>query len=231
MTTTSSINSVAVMDVVVARIWVPDRPGSLGVVAAAIGSVGADVIGIEILERGGGNAIDEITIVLPPPNGGDVNPVDRLIGALTAVDGVAVEDVRPLPEVRVDHPDMAVECAAQIIEAGHTGAFVELCRSLRQLLDGDWATVLSVDGDEPLAADGEIPDLGWLAAFVQGSSHLDGDADMTPGDLAWSRVGDVAIVVIGRDQRPFHNRERQQVSTLARVTAAVRTSPAAASPD
>jgi len=43
---------------VVMRLWLPDLPGTLGRVAAAIGRANGDVIGIEILERGAGMAID-----------------------------------------------------------------------------------------------------------------------------------------------------------------------------
>ena len=42
------------------RAWIPDRPGALGQVASRIGAVRGDVVAIEILERGGGRAVDEI---------------------------------------------------------------------------------------------------------------------------------------------------------------------------
>ena len=45
----------------VVRLWLPDRPGALGQVASRIGAVHGDVVGIEILERGGGSAIDDLT--------------------------------------------------------------------------------------------------------------------------------------------------------------------------
>ena len=47
------------------RIWLPDRPGALGVIATGIGSAGGDLVGIDILERGGDRVIDELTIDLP----------------------------------------------------------------------------------------------------------------------------------------------------------------------
>src|SRR5258708_2115710 len=49
----------------VVRVWLPDRPGALGAVASRIGSVRGDLTGIEILERGGGRAIDELIVELP----------------------------------------------------------------------------------------------------------------------------------------------------------------------
>ena len=50
------------MQTYVLRLWLPDIPGTLGRVAAAIGEANGDVIGIEILERGAGMAIDELIV-------------------------------------------------------------------------------------------------------------------------------------------------------------------------
>ncbi|MEY4175069.1 MAG: hypothetical protein RI900_2234, partial [Actinomycetota bacterium] len=51
-----SPNSVPPMQTFVVRVWLPDRPGALGQVASRVGAVRGDVVGIEILERGGGSA-------------------------------------------------------------------------------------------------------------------------------------------------------------------------------
>ena len=56
------------MYVVRLRVWLPDRPGALGAVASRIGSVKGDVTGIEILEQGGGRAIDDLVVTLPDPS-------------------------------------------------------------------------------------------------------------------------------------------------------------------
>ena len=47
------------------RVWLPDRPGALGAVASRIGAVKGDVVGIEILETGSGQAVDELVVRLP----------------------------------------------------------------------------------------------------------------------------------------------------------------------
>ena len=74
----------------VMRIWMPDRPGALGAVASRVGAVGGDVVGIDILERGAGRAIDELVVELP-----DEGLVDLLIEEVRQVDGVDVEDIKP----------------------------------------------------------------------------------------------------------------------------------------
>src|SRR4029453_15050872 len=94
------------------RLWVPDRPGALGQVASRIGAVRGDVVGIEILERGGGSAIDELVVDLA-----DETSLELLVSEIKQVDGVAVEDVR---RVRPDRPAFsmaALEVAARLIEA------------------------------------------------------------------------------------------------------------------
>ncbi|MDQ1566033.1 MAG: hypothetical protein QOF96_913, partial [Actinomycetota bacterium] len=73
----------------VVRVWLPDRPGALGQVASRIGAVGGSVVGIEILERGAGRAIDELVVELP-----DEGLLDLLVTEIGQVDGVDVEDVR-----------------------------------------------------------------------------------------------------------------------------------------
>jgi ACT domain-containing protein len=73
----------------VVRVRLLDRPGALGLVASRIGSVGGDIIAIDILERGAGSAIDEFVIDLE----GD-HLVELLRHEIHEVDGVFVEGLR-----------------------------------------------------------------------------------------------------------------------------------------
>ena len=49
---------------VLVRVWLPDRPGALGLVASRIGAVDGDIVGIDVLERGDSVAVDEFAVVL-----------------------------------------------------------------------------------------------------------------------------------------------------------------------
>src|SRR3954463_15068588 len=91
------------------RVWMPDRPGALGQVASRIGAVHGDVVGIDILERGAGRAIDELVVQLP-----DDSLLPRLLKEIAAVDGVDVEDVRPAAESLRDPHLAALESAAML---------------------------------------------------------------------------------------------------------------------
>jgi len=86
------------MPVVAVRVWLPDRPGALGAVASRIGAVGGDVIGIDIIDRGAGRAVDELVVQLP-----EDGLTDLLLREVADVEGVDVEDVRTLDGPPPEH--------------------------------------------------------------------------------------------------------------------------------
>lgn len=47
------------------RIALPDRPGSLGQIARALGVAGADITQVVVLDREAGRAVDDITVSCP----------------------------------------------------------------------------------------------------------------------------------------------------------------------
>ncbi len=201
----------------VVRVWLPDRPGALGQVASRIGAVRGDVVGIEILERGAGRAVDELIVALP-----ESDLVDLLVDEIGQVDGVDVEDVRPLSGEPHEPELDALAAAARIVEAD-PGSWIEtLVAEAGALLGADWAVALA---GQPLvtiassrAADGTMPDDAWLVAFVEGARHLPDDIDVGPDDVAWSAIGrSGAVVAIGRQHRPLRWRERRTLTLLARV--------------
>ena len=49
---------------VLVRVWLPDRPGMLGLVASRIGAVDGDIVGIDVLERGDNVVVDEFAVLL-----------------------------------------------------------------------------------------------------------------------------------------------------------------------
>ena len=122
---------------VVLRVWLPDRPGALGQVASRIGSVRGDVLGIEILESGGGRVVDELVIGLA-----DANLVDLLIAEVSAVDGVSVEHVRPIEGDRVDPDLMALASGAELAEADPADRLAVLCAAVARVADAEWAAVI-----------------------------------------------------------------------------------------
>lgn len=204
----------------VVRVWLPDRPGALGQVASRIGAVRGDVVGIEILEQGAGRAVDELVVVLP-----DASVVDVLAKEINEVDGVDVEDIRQVGSRAHDHGMSALDAGARIAEAPDpTSAVAVLCEAATADLEGDWGAVVDLAAAELLAAVGEPPDPGWIAAFVNGSRHSEAlvEAASGPDDLAYAELPALgAALVVARQGRPLRWRERRSLVALARLTNAV----------
>ena len=71
------------------QIALPDRPGSLGAVASAIGFAGGDIKSIIVLKSEAGRGIDDFVIAIP---GSD--PTD-LLSILGDIGGVEVISISP----------------------------------------------------------------------------------------------------------------------------------------
>lgn len=211
---------------ILVRVWLPDRPGALGQVASRIGAVRGDVLGIEILESGGGRVIDELVVNLA-----DESLVDLLIAEVDAVDGVSVEYVRPLAEDRRDPDLVALQLAVTLAETASDNRPQVLCEGVAAVADAAWAVVMGPAG--VLAKVGAPPDPQWLEAFLAGAGHLGGHGDgpgamelseSGPSDLLWARlVRSELTVAAGRSDRPVHERERVRFGLLSRAVDAVIT--------
>src|SRR6185312_5460384 len=71
------------------RVLLPDRPGMLGAVATALGAAGADILGVDVVERAAGVAVDDLIVELPPGK-----LADSLVSAAVSVPGVSVESIQ-----------------------------------------------------------------------------------------------------------------------------------------
>jgi len=72
------------------QVVLPDRPGSLGAVASAIGFAGGDIRGLVVMKSEDGRGYDDITVAVP-----GTDPSD-LVSVLTAIGGVEVLSVTPV---------------------------------------------------------------------------------------------------------------------------------------
>lgn len=200
---------------IVVRVWMPDRPGALGQVASRIGAVRGDVLSIEILEQGGGRAIDELTVALPDD---DLMPL--LTAEIDAVDGVSVESIRVVDPDRTDASLSALALGAAIAESLPAERLEVMVGGIQRFAETDWVIVL--DNGDPIAQLGVPPEIGWLTAFLAGSEHLDGLDDSAPSDLLWGHMITSALTVAaGRTGNPIHERERVRFSLLLRLADAL----------
>lgn len=209
------------MESYVLRVWLPDRPGALGAVASRIGAVKGDVVGIEILETGDGQAVDELVVQLP-----DATLVDLLVSEVRQVDGVQVEEVRAVGPEGHDPRRATLETAGKLVEASNRTALLDVARDVApRSLSAAWVAVIDLEASTLLVAGERAPSESWLVAFVHGSSSAvelgsGRGADLGGNDVIWSSMPDVGLAVVaGRDKIAWRTRERHELDALARIVA------------
>lgn len=73
------------------RVRLPDVPGTLGLIAATMGTIDADIRSVDVVEHDpDGSVVDDIVVDLPAGR-----LADALISAAQEVDGVFVDSIRP----------------------------------------------------------------------------------------------------------------------------------------
>ncbi len=208
------------------RIWLNDRPGSLGSVAVALGDAGVNLVGIEIVERHGPMAIDEI--VVEASQGSGIGSIGEAIDRLRRVDGVAVEMCHEVDTLidydpRIDALEIAAQFAAARFNAERNGVLVQ---AAVRLLVPDWAVLFDRNIGRSVRAFGQAPPVQWLEAVLAGLTVLASDKRLHPSfgptDLAWSTCGGDLSIVVGRGSRPFGSRERDLLDRLGRLHGAHR---------
>jgi len=197
------------------RIWLPDAPGVLGAIATAIGAVGGNVVGVEVLERGVGVAIDELVVELPPGDG----VIDSVCRCVRTVPGAGVEEVTELPSTATDREDGVLAAAAGILAAGTpTAALNALTGHLMILYALSWLA-LADDRLEAFAeVHGDVPPLRWVAAFAEGAwSGADPANDTTGSGVFVEPVPETGLAVCGGRTAPIRRRERREIGLLVMV--------------
>jgi len=198
------------------RVKLPDRPGALGAVASRIGSVGGDVVSIDILQRGGGSVVDELGVGLASDA-----LIDLLRDEILEVDGVSIESVRAVEGAMPDRDTELLDMAAELFkEAAPLGLFGHLTARVRRCLAATFAAVVDEGGSEIVICDGEPPhDLGLdgRSGPVTGRDDAGAAGPMAGRtDLAvapMNRAG--KILIVGRPDPVLRKRERQWISTMA----------------
>ncbi len=191
------------------RVELPDVPGSLGALASALGTAGADIQAIEIVEHSGANkAVDDVLLELPAT----VLP-DALVSACHTLDGVRVLWISRYnagASLRMDLE--AVEAMTQ----DPLLALERLVELVPQTFRCDWAMAVQAQLDDGrgavqpgspkiILATGTAPDLpdhveGWFGAAR--SRRLDEHPAWEDTVLAAASVRDDVLLVFGRRGGP-----------------------------
>ncbi len=219
MTTTRDSPDGADVVRLVVRVWLPDRPGALGLVASRIGAIGADIVGVDVLERSEHVAVDEFAVTLA-----NADLVKLLVREIEEVDGASVEQWERVE--RFPDPLDALETVEHVYAAANAKDLAaRLTERVRSDFNADWTVVLRES--ELIATCGDdVPEPSTLHAFASGTSASPAVAagDSGPDDLAVAPLdGEGSFLLVGRAGHPFRRRERRQLLALARIASRAAT--------
>lgn len=206
------------------RVQLPDRPGALGALATAIGTTGADILSVDVVERGSGIAIDDLVVELPSGRLPDV-----LITAAESVEGVEVDAVRPYAGVLDTHRELEL---VEEVAADPDHGLEIFTEGVPKIIRAGWAVVLIRTGDEPhrLASSTAAPEtlavrLPWWP--LRSATVLDGEESWVPEpwrelatELAATPLGGAhRVLLVGRPGGPMFR--AAEVARLAHLTGIV----------
>jgi hypothetical protein len=193
------------------RLWLDDRPGVLGAVAARIGALGGNLTGLEVLEREGGVAVDELIVELSDPGDGE-----RLAGAVAAVEGAGVEEVRPLEPDREERGLLVLRAAVAVLESPTPEVALDtLVQAVAELFDLTWWVLADPKHPDRRRVRGPAPPPAWFAAFAEGARGPGADTAGS-GVLTAELLNAGLVLGVGRGT-PFRGRERRELELLVRV--------------
>ncbi|NNH72561.1 amino acid-binding protein [Nocardia uniformis] len=209
------------------RVQLPDRPGSLGSLALALGSVGADILSLDVVERGDGFAIDDIVVEVPS----GALP-DTLITAAESLADVLVDSLRPYSGMLDTHREL--ELIDQVASA-HDDRLQVLVDGVPRVLRVGWSTVIDMgpSGAYRVVGSQSAPSTQasatpWMP--LEKPCTLDTEADWVPQiwkdmdtKLAAAPLGDTGkVLLLGRPGGPdFRPSEVARLGYLAGIIATV----------
>lgn len=208
------------------RVELPDVPGSLGALATALGSAGADIEAIEIVERRpDGLVIDDVLLELPP----QVMP-DALITACHELEGVRVEWISRYTAGA--NLSMDLEAVERFTD-DPAQAIARLVEVVPETFRTDWAMALDrVDGVTHVMAESPtaprlVPAaddwLGLRSAKVL-RNVPEWESTVLAATPARDRKGRHLVVVVGRHGGPeFLASELARLGHMASLAASVQT--------
>ncbi|PVG82344.1 amino acid-binding protein [Nocardioides gansuensis] len=170
------------------RVSLPDVPGSLGRVATAIGEAGGDIEAIEIVDKRGDVAVDDVLLETLPGT-----MPDSIVSACNALDGVEVLWISRYAAGGNLFLDLEVVEELSAHPAQAIGRLVEMLPITFRV---DWAARVGIDGRILQATDGAPEKVSHVALAMP---------DRLPSDdvtlLCGAPLGD-DVIVLGRRGGP-----------------------------
>ncbi|MER7206415.1 amino acid-binding protein [Streptosporangium sp. NPDC000239] len=212
------------------RVSFPDRPGALGQVARVLGTLGADILQVTVLEREAGRVVDDFTVSWPGPFGPE-GVRDRL----SAVPGIRVEAVWRTREIPGTSPDYDL-LRHVVAEPGR--AFATLVDAIPDLVSAEWAVVVSSESGELVHRSWQAPE----SLDERGGLSGIGSADLTalrPCALTGGRHRFMSVPVPGAglhlvlartEGPPFHRAELDRAVRVVEIVSIIGRSTAPQTP-
>ncbi len=201
------------------RVGLPDRPGSLGAVATALGTVGADIQAVEIVEKHSGFAVDDFMVEVP------VGTLpDALITACTTIEDVSVLWFSHYPEGWGLQADVAV--LDEMTENPAEAASI-LTQAAPTVFRVNWAAQIDSGDGRVLDRTAMAPEVDRLPldplAHLNSSGYVEVDEGWLPGWpemlLAAAPLKNRSALVLARTGGPaFIKSELARLRHLAALT-------------
>lgn len=213
------------------RVQLPDVPGSLGYLAAALGEVEGDIRSVDVVEHSpDGTVIDDIVVDLPSGT-----LPDTLITAAQSLDGVEVDSIRPFFG-SVDRRGQ-IALLAELARHRHqpVRAMQEIVDGLPQTMTAGWALMLAHNNGETtrIAASMAAPEddgRTLSSSPVEKPRHLDPEVEewlpeswtVMDSSLAAAPMGTNYTLVIGRPGGPdFLPSEVEHLGRIGDIVGAI----------
>lgn len=214
------------------RIQLPDEPGSLGYVAAALGEVEGDIRSVDVVDYGAnGVVVDDIVVDLPM----GLLP-DTLITAAQSISGVEVDSIRPFS----GSVDRRGQIALLAKFSQHTKnldrALGDVVDGLPQTMTAGWAIVLGEQSDgrwvRRASSTAAPEDNGRTLpeAPIDSPRNLDPDEEtwlpedwtVMDSSIAATPMGEGLVLVIGRPGGPdFLPSEVEHLGRIGTIVGAI----------
>ncbi|WP_049190103.1 MULTISPECIES: amino acid-binding ACT domain protein [unclassified Corynebacterium] len=214
------------------RIQLPDEPGALGYVAAALGEVDGDIRSVDVVDYGAnGVVVDDIVVDLPM----GLLP-DTLITAAQSISGVEVDSIRPFS----GSVDRRGQIALLAKFSQHTKnldrALGDVVDGLPQTMTAGWAIVLGEQSDghwvRRASSTAAPEDNGRTLpeAPIDSPRNLDPDEEtwlpedwtVMDSSIAATPMGEGLVLVIGRPGGPdFLPSEVEHLGRIGTIVGAI----------
>ena len=214
------------------RIQLPDEPGTLGYVAAALGEVEGDIRSVDVVDYGAnGVVVDDIVVDLPM----GLLP-DTLITAAQSISGVEVDSIRPFS----GSVDRRGQIALLAKFSQHTKnldrALGDVVDGLPQTMTAGWAIVLGEQSDgrwgRRASSTAAPEDNGRTLpeAPIDSPRNLDPDEEtwlpedwtVMDSSIAATPMGEGLVLVIGRPGGPdFLPSEVEHLGRIGTIVGAI----------